>query len=303
MKNVFISILTFNDNESTQNCLASIEKLTVRNFKLSVVVVDNASEEKFVTENKYNNFELIILRNEENLGFSGGQNTGIEFSIRNGADFVLILNNDTILDKDLVEELLKPFSDSNIGITVPKIYFAKGHEYHKDRYSEKELGKVIWYAGGFMDWANVIGKHIGVDEVDNGQFSKQAEIEIPTGCCMLLSREVLEKSNFFDERFFLYYEDADLGMRIKQLGYKITLNPGAILWHLNAAATGGSGSSLQDYYISRNRMLFGFKYVNFRVKIALVKESILILLKGRKWQKIGVRDFYLNIFGKGSYHK
>ncbi len=303
MKHVFISILTFNDNQSTQDCLDSIEKLSVNNFKLSVVVVDNASEKEFATENKYNNFELFVLRNEKNLGFSGGQNTGIDFSIRNGADFVLILNNDTILDKDLVEELLKPFADDKVGAVVPKIYFAKGHEYHKDRYKEQELGKVIWYAGGFMDWANVIGKHIGVDEVDKGQFSEINETEIPTGCCMMLSREVLEKSSFFDERFFLYYEDADLGMRIKKLGYKITFNPRAILWHLNAAATGGSGSSLQDYYISRNRMLFGFKYVNLRVKAALVKESILILLKGRKWQKIGIRDFYLNVFGKGSYQK
>ncbi len=303
MKNVFISILTFNDNDSTLNCLSSLEKVTANNFKLTVVVVDNASENQFTSEVKYKNFELVVLRNEENLGFSGGQNTGIEFSIRNGADFIMVLNNDTILDKDVIEELLKPFADDKVGITVPKIYFAKGHEYHKDRYKESELGKVIWYAGGIMDWNNVIGKHFGVDEVDNGQFAEVKETEIPTGCCMMLSREVLEKSNFFDERFFLYYEDADLGMRIKKLGYKVLLNPNAILWHLNAAATGGSGSSLQDYYISRNRMLFGFKYVNFRVKLALIKESMLILLKGRKWQKVGVRDFYLNIFGKGSFHK
>ena len=300
MKNVYISVLTFNDNPVTWDCLESLEKLKKDNFNLSVVVVDNASIDKFYAKKEYTNFNLTILRNEKNLGFSGGQNKGIKFAIENGADFVNILNNDTIVDPNLITELLNGFND-NVAIVVPKIYFAKGHEYHKDRYKKDELGKVIWYAGGFVDWNNIFGKHRGVDEIDKGQYDTQKETELATGCCMVVSRQAIEKVGVFDDKFFLYYEDGDLCMRIKKAGFKIMFVPKGKLWHLNAASTGGSGSALQDYYISRNRMLFGFRYASLRVKLALFRESIKIFQSGRPWQKTGIKDFYLNKFGKGSY--
>ena len=77
--------------------------------------------------------------------------------------------------------------------------------------------------------------------------------------------------------------------------------PESVVWHKNAQSAGGSGSFLQDYYITRNRLLFGLKFVSFRQKAALIKESFKLLAKGRKWQKKGVMDFYLGRLGKGSY--
>ena len=118
----------------------------------------------------------------------------------------------------------------------------------------------------------------------------------------MISREIFEKVGMFDENFFLYYEDADLSMRLKKQGFKIIYEPKAILWHKNAVAT-GSGSPLQDYYITRNRLVFGFRYAKPRVKVALFRESLKILINGRKWQKTGVRDFYLRKLGSGSYIK
>jgi GT2 family glycosyltransferase len=117
----------------------------------------------------------------------------------------------------------------------------------------------------------------------------------------MLKKEILEKVKGYNEEYFLYYEDADLSMRIKKLGSKIIYNPNAIIWHKNAQSSGGSGSNLQDYYISRNRMLFGLKYASLRAKIALIRESLRILVGGRKWQKIGIKDYYFNKLGKGSY--
>jgi hypothetical protein len=76
-----------------------------------------------------------------------------------------------------------------------------------------------------------------------------------------------------------------------------------MLWHLNAGSTGGSGSALQDYYITRNRLLFGFSYVTLRTKVALFRESLKNIFFGRPWQKKGVMDFYLRQFGKGNYHE
>lgn len=302
MVNVYISLLTFNDNTATLECLESLETLKKENYNLSVVVTDNASIDKFIEVKKYKNFKLEILRNEQNLGFSGGHNVGINYSIKHGADYVVILNNDTISSPDLVFNLLKAFKN-DVGITVPKIYFAKGYEFHKDKYKENELGKVFWYAGGEIDWNNIFGKHIGVDEVDHGQYDKEKQTEVATGCCMMVKSAVFGKVGLLDDTFFLYYEDADFSIKTNRKNFKIVYVPSAVIWHKNAAATGGSGSALQDYYITRNRMIFGFRYASLRAKQALFRESIRILLKGREMQKKGIKDFYLRKYGKGTYFK
>jgi GT2 family glycosyltransferase len=303
MPKVFVTILNYNGNKDTRECLSSLEEVSKAGFDLSVVVVDNASKEKFTEDRKYGNFNLKIIRSETNLGFSGGQNLGIKYSLENGADYVMILNNDVILDKDLIVELLKTFDEKDCGIVSPKIYFARGHEFHKDRYKQDELGKVIWYAGGQIDWQNVIASHVGVDEVDKGQYEKTGEIDFASGCCEMIKREIFEKAGLFDERYFLYYEDNDLSQRAKKQNFKIFYQPKAILWHLNAGSTGGSGSALQDYYITRNRLLFGFSYATLRTKVALFRESLKNIFSGRPWQKKGAMDFYLRQFGKGNYHE
>ena len=153
-----------------------------------------------------------------------------------------------------------------------------------------------------MDWKNVIGAHRGVDEVDKGQFDTVETIDYASGCCMLIKRSVLEKVGLFDDRYFLYYEDADFSERVKRKGSEILFCPKAVLWHKNAESAGGSGSDLQDYYISRNRLLFGVKYAPIRSKIALIKEGWKIARSGRKWQRQGIIDFYSQKFGKGSYN-
>jgi len=205
-------------------------------------------------------------------------------------------------NENLINNLVNLF-EGNIGIISPKIYFAKGYEFHKDRYKENEKGRVIWYAGAVIDWKNVIGKHIGVDEVDKGQFNSSMETEYATGCCMIVKKQVFEKIGLLNEKYFLYYEDADFSMRAKRNNFKILFAPTAFMWHKNAASAGGSGSPLQDYYITRNRLIFGFRYASLRTKLALFRESIKILQIGRDWQKIGVKDFYLKKLGKGSYEK
>ena len=198
MKKVFISIINFNGRKNTLECLKSIDNLNMTGVDLNVVLIDNASKEKLdLEENFLKNVSLKIILNKINLGFSGGHNLGIKYALSNNADYVVILNNDTILDKNLVYEMLNAFDkDSKIGIVSPKIYFAKGYEFHKDRYKNEDIGHVLWYAGGDMDWDNVIGKHTGVDEVDKGRYEKQKEIDVSSGCCMGIKKEVFEKVGF-----------------------------------------------------------------------------------------------------------
>src|SRR3989344_5999106 len=216
----------------------------------------------------------LTLEELENLGFAGGNNVGLIDAIKRGADYVLFLNNDVILPDDLLVQLVKVAeSNEKIGLVAPKIYFAKGFEFHKKRYKKSDLGKVIWYAGGQIDWQNIIGIHLGVDEIDQGQFKKR-KISFATGCCMLISADVFHKIGMLDEKYFLYLEDMDLSYRAQKAGFKILFEPSAIIWHKNAASAGGSGSRLQEYYFTRNRLLFTFRYAKLKTKLALLRHII-----------------------------
>lgn len=146
----------------------------------------------------------------------------------------------------------------------------------------------------------MIASHQGVDEVDRGQHDQIMETEFVSGCAMLIKKAVLARIGLLDERYFLYYEDADFCQRARQAGFKIVFVPQAKIWHKNIG-TGRTGSPLQDYYMVRNRLLFGMRWAPLRTKLALLRESLSLLFNGRVWQKRGVVDFYLRRFGKGSY--
>lgn len=299
---IVISLINYNNAKKTVMCLHSLNKLSHENITVDVQVIDNNSKEPLIVNpQEYKHISVTVIRNRENLGFSGGHNIAIDYALKHDASYVMILNNDTIVDSGLVRELLAVSKMYHAGIVGPKIYFSKGSEFHKDRYTEKELGNVLWYAGGMMNWRDVMGHHRGVDEVDHGQFDTETPTDFASGCCMVIKKEVFEKVGLLDTRYFLYYEDSDFNVRVKRAGFSIYFAPKAILWHENASSTGGSGSDLQDYFISRNRLLFGYSYAPLRTKAALFRESIRLLKTGREWQKKGVKDFYLRKFGKGSY--
>lgn len=304
MKNIFIIILNWNQPKLTIECLESVGKLESKYYKLNIIVVDNASTdnsveiiEKYISDDS--GIEIIV--NKENLGFAGGNNVGIRYALNQSAEYIMVLNNDTLVGENLIDGLLNSFKNNpRAGVISPKIYFAKGFEFHKKRYSQDQLGKVIWYTGGNIDWRNIYGSNRGVDEVDHGQYEVEEEVDFATGTCSIFSSIALKQAGLYDERYFMYFEDADLSMRLKRSGFKVLYTPKAHLWH-KVAQSSGIGSSLNDYYITRNRMLFAMKYATFRTKLALVKESLKLLFWGRKWQKFGVRDYYLRRFMIGTY--
>jgi len=304
MLNVSIVVLNWNGGKDTIECLQSLEKLSTKGFTLSILLVDNGSSIKSIRAIKEYisgcKKKIKLIENGKNLGFTGGNNIGMKHAIKDGADYIMLLNNDTLVDKDLIKGLIDTFKlFEHVGMVSPKIYFAKGYEFKK-QYTKNELGKVIWYAGGNMDWENIYGSNNGVDEVDKGQFDKVAETDFATGACSFINVKALKETGYFDEKYFMYLEDADLSQRMKKKGWKVLYSPKGFLWH-RVAQSSGIGSNLNDYFITRNRLLFGLRYAKLRTKIALIKESVKFLLKGRKWQKIGVRDFYLKRFGKGSW--
>ena len=293
-----IVILNFNGLVDTLSCLDSIRKLKIDDIFLETIVVDNFSSDGS-QEALPRVKDIIFIQNQDNLGYAGGNNVGIKYAVRRNADAVLILNNDTIVDSKLALNLITALEQGDL--ISPKIFFAKGFEFHKSMYSPKDLGKVIWAAGGEIDWSNVLGKHLGVDEVDRGQFKVRKQITFATGACMLVKREIFEKVGLFDERYFLYLEDMDFCVRAKNAGFRIIFEPNAVIWHKNASSSGGAGSPLQDYFITRNRLLFAFKFASIRTKFALFRQVLGQIRNPIK--RKALFDFLTFNFGKGSYIK
>ena len=306
---VSIIIVNWNRLKDTLECLKSLENIKT-GFNIELVIIDNASTDgspKKIRE-YFNNhllgkkdFSFNLIENRINLGFCGGNNIGIGYALKNNADFILLLNNDTLVDGNFLLNLTGVFGKyPDAGIVSPKIYFRGGYEFHKSRYKKTDLGKVIWYAGGDIDWKNVYGSNHGVDQVDHGQFDKITETDFATGACMIIRRQVIEDIGMLDEKYFMYFEDDDLSVRAKKAGWKVLYAPKAHIWH-KVSQSSGIGGPLNDYFITRNRLLFGMRYASLRTRFALYRESLKLLSKGRKWQKKGVIDFYFRKFGRGSW--
>lgn len=298
MKKIAIITLNYNGKQDTLELLESINKLQITSYKLLVIVVDNASFDGSVSAIKQQFPQIDIVQTGSNLGFAGGFNKGIDYARAWGADYFLLINNDCLIkDVDLITKLVKTIeSDENlpagrqVGLVSPKIYFAPGFEFHKDRYKKEDQGKVLWFAGGKFDWNNIGSIHRGIDEVETGKYNSFEESEIFSGACVLIKKEVFEKAGLFDEKYFLYFEDSDFAIRVKQAGFKIYYNGVTSIYHKVSQST-GTGSDITDYFHTKNRLLFGFKYASIRTRFALLREAIRLLVTGRKAQKIGIWSF------------
>lgn len=304
---VSIIILTTNALAMTKEQLKDIEKLDTKNIDCECLVVDNGSHDGSQEELpnlKLPNMKYKFIESGANLGFAGGNNIGIKDAYNRGCDYVILMNNDLILPKDIVIKLVD-FMDKNpdVGVASPKMYFAKGYEFHKDRYKDSEKGKVIWYAGGTIDKSNVYSAHRGVDEVDKGQFDETEDTDFANGATVIIRREVIRKVGYLDSSFFLYWEDADFSERVKRFGFRVVYYPKTRMWHKVSASTGGSGSPTNDYFLTRNRVYFANRYLGFRTRFAVWRDTVKLIFAGRKWQKWGAIDALLGVTGMGAWKR
>lgn len=300
---VAIIVLNWNGVKYIKSCLDSLTKLKTRKSDVvEVVVVDNASTDDSPELIRKNYPQFMFLANPSNLGYAAGNNVGLEYAKDQNTDYVWVINSDIQVAPDSLTHLLD-FAQAHpqAGLLAPKIYFTKGYEYHKDNYSAAQLGKVLWFAGGLLDWSNIASLHVGVDEVDRGQFDSPAISDFVVGAAMFIKTQVLTEIGTFNPDYYLYFEETDFCLRARAKGWQLWYVPMAHAWHANAQAA-GIGSPLQDYFITRNRLKFGFTYAPWRTKFALFRESLRMLISGRPWQKLGVRDYYLGRFGRGSYN-
>jgi len=300
MDHISIIIVHFNTPKETRDCLESLVKINMPRIRLKIIVVDNGSKKVFNLPKNFTKNKVDLIRSESNLGFTGGNNLGISHAVKEyNSDYFMLLNSDTLVEPNFLIELLNTLKNNpEAGLVAPKIYFAPNYEFHKKSYLKTQRGRVLWYAGGSIDWLNLTAFHRGVDELDRGQFDTQSESDFATGCCLLFKRDVIEKAGILDKKYFLYFEDVDFSLKAKKKGFKILFEPKSIIWHLNAGSSGGSGSSLHQYYQTRNRLLFTFKHARKRIKLTALRLLFNLLFKGNNTERKAVIDLILQRYGK-----
>lgn len=296
MQTISVIIVNWNGKNDTVKCLDTLKKIDKKGYQVNIIVVDNGSTNDSVITIRNAHPWVTIVETHKNLGFTGGTNAGIKEAINFKSDIIWLLNNDTLVERNVLN-VCKDFNDPQIGIIGHKIYFAPGHEYHKDRYKKSEIGKVFWYAGGLIDWKNMYASHKGVDEFDHEQYDLVEDTPFITGCSMFIRTEVVNKIGMFDEHFYLYLEDLDYCLRAKNAGFRLIYNPQGIIWHVNAGSSGGPGNPLHEYYLTRNRLLIGFRYAPVRTRLALIRESFKFALGTSKIRRKAVFDAFFNKWG------
>jgi hypothetical protein len=277
MPKIFIIILHYQNWDDTNECLNSLKKLD------------------------YDNFETIVIDNDkENRGFAGGNNLGIRQALEKGADYILLLNNDTIINQpDFLKKLVKAGERNKktlptgrqVGILGPVIY-----EHRTDK---------IHFAGGKINWLYTKGRHI-----TRNSEQRTVNTDYITGCCLLIKREVIEKIGLMPEDYFLYFEDVEWCLKARRKGFECLVVPESKIWH-KVSSQAQQGSFSYIYYHTRNGLLLAKRNAPFFIKILAYFWSFLVYLKQvvkliflpskKVWARAimrGIGDFYKGKFGK-----
>ncbi|MFC1565584.1 glycosyltransferase family 2 protein [Candidatus Neomarinimicrobiota bacterium] len=253
---VYIVVLNWNGRDLTLDCLESLTKVLYDNYK--ILVVDNGSVDESVSaiKSKYPNVD--ILRIDSNIGYAAGNNAGFEYAKKQNPKYIIFLNNDTIVDENFIEPLVRPLIDrSETGQTVPKIFYAND----KNR---------IWYTGGIVNlWLGQI-YHIGIRKLDSNQYSESYYTDYATGCCFCMRYQDFEKIGGFDESYPMYGEDVDLSLRIRSYGKKILYVPNSIVWHEVSVSVGGEWSAVKLVRKIKGMIKLFSIHANFIQKITIM---------------------------------
>lgn len=233
-------VLNWNQPNETIACVDSLKQQTYSHLRC--IVVDNGSNDDSVECIRQHHPDIQLLVNGRNAGFAGGMNPGIWQAVDQGAEWVFVVNNDTFFAPDMLETLIKHV-DPAIGLLAPIIYYAA-------------QPTTVWSLGGTIHsfLLEVITSHRG--KIDNGQWPECLPVDFVPGCAMLLSKKVIEQVGVFDERFFMYYEDSDYCLRIRQAGYQIISITTAKMWHQVAVSSGGSDSANERYWMAHSSVRF-----------------------------------------------
>jgi GT2 family glycosyltransferase len=231
-----VIVLAWNQLRETLECLESLQQTHYENLHLSLV--DNGSSDGTADVVTLQFPQVEVLRLEKNVGIARGYNTGIENALANEADFVLVMNNDTVIAPDMVNELVDTIQQHpNIGMVMPKIY---------NYYGEPNR---LWCAGAKWQLIPPRIKQIGANAPDGPRYSKPFTVEYAPSCCLLIRSKVLEEVGAFDPSYYFYFDDWDLSARIRAAGYGILFVPQAHLWHKVAVTTRKSEKPTKWWFV------------------------------------------------------
>lgn len=238
---VSIIIPNWNGKRFLEECFQSLERQTFSNFE--VIFVDNGSIDGSAEwmEGRYGHW-VRMVRNSKNLGFAEGNNVGIRLA---KGRYLVLLNNDTVVEAHWLEELMKPVEGNpTVGMCASKIL----------SYDQPE----VLEATGELLFRDGLNRARGHREVDRGQYDSDLKTFFPPGCGALYRREMLEEVGLFDEDFFAYGEDTDLGIRGRLAGWKCVYAPLAVVYHKGSGTT-GRYSPFKAFYVERNRVWVAVK--------------------------------------------
>jgi GT2 family glycosyltransferase len=260
VRKVSIIILNWNRRDDTLECLRSVQRIDYPDFE--TIVVDNGSSDGSVAAMRTAFPQVRVLETKENLGYAGGNNVGIRDALERGTDYILLLNNDTIVDPALLRQFVDAaaaFPDG--GMFTGKIYF----------YAEPNR---IWFGGS--KWYPERSKflHVGYGEIDDeSRHNSICETDYASGCALFVRAEVIHEIGYLDELFFLVYEEVDWCYRAKRAGHRSIFVPRAKIWH-KVSASLGKRSPLIFYFYVRNSFLWAERYLTLGERIALFKQVL-----------------------------
>ena len=248
---------------------------TLQGFHL--LVVDNGSSDDSVGHIRAYSPEIELLANPENLGFAKGMNTGIRRALDQGAEYLLIVNNDTLLAPNMLERLIEQAQQNLASVIAPVIFYA-GEP------------KRIWSAGAGRNPLTLEVMDTWRGKSISSLGSNPYPVEFITACGMLVSRSCFEEVGLFDERFFMYYEDSDFSLRVRKAGHTILVDPQAHMWHKVATSSGGSDSPSERYWMARSSLIYFRKHARFSQWLVIgplrlgsaIKTSIRLLSSGKR---------------------
>ena len=233
---VYIILVNFNGQKDTLECLHSLQQIKGQNFQ--TIVIDNGSKDDSISEIQKHYPNTKLIPTHQNLGFAEGNNVGIRYALAKGADYIMLLNNDTTVDP----EFLTAFLFQNDDIMGPKLYTAQD----KNRFDH--LGGIWNPEKGHFDL-------IAAGEIDDGSHDEPESVDYVCGACLIAKRAVFETTGLLEPQFFLYWEESDFCARAKKLGFIIKTCPKSKVYHkVSASFTGGKPHT--TYYDWRGRLLW-----------------------------------------------
>jgi hypothetical protein len=238
-------VVTYNSRAYIEKCLLSLENSTV---SVEVIVVDNESRDGSADVVRRTFPKVRVIDSGSNRGCTGGNNIGIQAAIDAGSKYIFLLNPDARADADCIELMLEALrGDDGLAAVSPIILFDRD-DCRRDE---------VWYAGASVDWRSGASPHLGYGErLSDVMSSGVGSTDRLCGCAMLVKATAFEAIGLFDERFFLYYEEAEWSIRCTAAGFRIGIVRNALSRHKTWSSSGGPTSSTYHYFMARNRQLF-----------------------------------------------